>query len=101
MEPQAILIPANFTDAGRILGLFDIRNTVEALIFTIPIAFVFFALLPFGLTARIITGSVFIVPTAGFSLIGIQDYNLTTFLRIYLKWRKSRRILTYKGAEKS
>ena len=99
MEPQAVNIPANFTDAGKILGLFDIRNMVEALILTIPIAFLFFTFLPFGLTAKIITGAVFIVPIAGFSLIGVQDYSLTVFLRIYLKWRKLRRIVTYKGDE--
>ena len=101
MEPQTINIPANFTDAGRILGLFDIRNTVEALVLTVPIAFLFFMFLPFGLTVKIIASAVFIVPIAGFSLTGIRDYSLTAFLGIALKWRKSRRILTYKGAEKS
>ena len=101
MEPQTANIPTNFTESGKIFGLFEIRNTVEALILTAPVAFLFFKLLPFGLTAKIITSAVLIVPIAGFSLIGIQDYSLTTFLRIYLKWRKSRRILTYKGAETS
>ena len=101
MEPQAILIPSNFSDAGKILGFFDIRNTVEALILTIPVAFLFFGIFPFSFTTKIIAGAVFIVPIAGFSLIGIQDYSLTTFIRIYLKWRKSRRILTYRGVEKS
>ena len=70
MEPQTVNIPANFTDAGRILGLFNIRNTVEMLIFTVPIAFIFFACFPFGLTVKIIAIAVVIVPIAGFSLNG-------------------------------
>ena len=99
MEPQVIAIPTNFTESGKILGIFDIRNTVEAIILTIPVAFLFFGVLPFNLTVKIIAGAVFIVPIAGFSLIGIQDYSLTTFLGIYLKWRRSRRVLTYRGNE--
>jgi len=81
--------------------MFEIRNTVEAVIFTLPAACIFFYLLPFDLTVKIISSAVLIVPIIGFSLMGIMDYSLLTFLRIYFKWRRSRRILTYKGGEKS
>ena len=101
MEPQTVSIPSNFTDAGKILGLFEFRNLAEALILSLPAAFLNFAFLSFDLTIKIIASAVFIVPIAGFSLIGIYDYSLITFLRIYIKWRKSRRTLTYKGVEKS
>ena len=101
MEPQNIHIPANFTDAGKILGMFEIRNTVEALILIIPVILLFFVALPFGLTAKIISGAVVIVPVAGFALIGIRDYSLITFIKIYYLWRRARRILTYRGEEKS
>ena len=30
-------IPANYTDAGRLFGLFPIRNTVEAVILAVPV----------------------------------------------------------------
>ena len=101
MEPQTINIPANFTDAGRIFGMFEIRNTIETLIFVVPIVLIFFALMPFGLTVTIISCAVVIVPIGGFSLMGIHDYSLLTFVVIYFKWRKSRRILTYKGGQGS
>ena len=40
---------------------------------------------------------VFVIPIGGFSLIGIHDYSLLTFIRLYIRWRKSRRILVYRG----
>ena len=101
MEPQNVHIPTNFTDAGKILGMFEIRNTVEALILIIPVILIFFVALPLSLTAKIISGAVVIVPVAGFALIGIRDYSLITFIKIYFQWRKARRILTYRGEEKS
>jgi len=99
MEPQVINIPANFTDAGKIFGMFEIRNTIEMLVFIAPVILIVFGLVPVGLTAKIIISAVIIVPLGGFSLMGIRDYSLLTFVKIYLKWRKNRRILTYKGGE--
>lgn len=95
MDP--IIIPANYTDAGKILGYFSLRNVLEAAIFGIPGIFLMF-MLPFGLTTNIIAGAVVIVPLCGFSLIGINDYSLLSFLRVYLNWCSSRRIVTYRGS---
>ena len=39
-------IPTNFTDAGRIMGLFEIRNLIEAVLLTMPILYLCIALLP-------------------------------------------------------
>ena len=36
MNYESYYIPTNFTDAGRIFGLFEIRNMVEAVILTLP-----------------------------------------------------------------
>ena len=99
MEPQTIHIPANFTDAGKIFGVFEIRNCIEALVLVIPAVFAFFKLLPLGIQTKIILSSLIIVPLAGFALIGIQDHSLVTFLKIYLQWRRHRKILTYRGVE--
>ena len=29
-------IPVNFTDAGRVLGLFELRNCIEAAVLALP-----------------------------------------------------------------
>lgn len=55
------------------MGLFELRNLVEAVILTVPALYLCIAFLPFGLTAKIIVTLVVVVPVGGFGLIGIND----------------------------
>lgn len=89
-------IPTNYTDAGKILGMFETRNVIEAVILGVPLLILILFGSPFGLTATIIGAAVIVIPICGFALIGIHDYSLIIFLRLYLKWRKDRRIISYK-----
>lgn len=97
MEP--IIIPTNYTDAGRLLGLFPVRHAAEALIFCVPLALLMMGLLPLGLTGRLIGTVMVLVPVAGLALTGIQGDSLLTFLRIYIDWRRKRRVVIYRGTE--
>ena len=78
-------------------GCLKIRNVIECVLLCFPIIILTFLSSPFGLTATIIICMVFVIPIGGFSLIGIHDYSLLTFIRLYIRWRKSRRILVYRG----
>ena len=40
MNTDTYYIPVNFTNAGRILGLFEIRNLIEALLLCLPVLYV-------------------------------------------------------------
>lgn len=91
------LIPANFEDSGKIMGLFSTRNVVEAVILVLPFAFCIFKLVPLSLTWKIILSSVFVIPIGGFALMGIRDDPLSIFVRTWFEWRKSRKILEYRG----
>ena len=93
MDPYHI--PANYTDAGRLLGFFEIRNTIEAAIIAIPILLFSFSILPFGITTRIVVAMILTIPCGGFALIGLQDDCLSRFLRGYFRWRKGRKTLKY------
>ena len=53
MEPT-VFIPTNFTDAGKLFGMFEIRNVVECFILCVPIALLAILLSPFGLTGTIV-----------------------------------------------
>lgn len=97
MDNEKAIIPANFTDAGKLLGLFEIRNAIECAIICIPLIFLIISFSPFGLTGTLITSGVLIIPTGGFALMGIKDHSLFTFLRLYFMWRKRRGILIYRG----
>lgn len=90
-------IPTNFTDAGRVMGLFELRNLVETVIMTIPVLYLCIAFLPFALTTKIIVTLVVVVPLGGFGLIGINDDSMTRWLGNWLKWRRGRRIILFRG----
>ena len=90
-------IPTNFTDAGRVMGLFEIRNLIEALLLTLPILYLCLAFVPLALTPKIIVTLTVLVPVGGFGLIGINDDSLTRWLGSWWRWRKGRRLITYRG----
>jgi hypothetical protein len=96
MENNIVIIPVNYTEAGKILGIFELRNLIEAVVLCVPLLFFTLFCLPFGITANIVLTAIFVVPAGGFAIIGIHDYSLFNFLRVYLKWRKSRTKLEFK-----
>lgn len=98
MEPT-VFIPTNYTDAGKLLGMFEIRNVIEAAILCIPLVLLAIMLSPFGLTGTIILITVTVIIVGGFALIGVQDYSLFTFFRIYSRYRKNKRLITYRGTK--
>lgn len=93
-------IPVNFTDAGRVLGLFELRNCIEAAILALP-TFGLCSLIahytPFSVTIKLILSLCLLVPVCGFGLIGIRDESLSRFLCTYVRWRRCRRIAINKG----
>ncbi len=97
MNYQTYHIPANFTDAGKLFGLFAIRNAIEALLLAVPPAFIILRFLPGSITTKIIAALVIAVPLGGFVLIGIRDDCLTRFMSMWLRWRRGRGIITYRG----
>lgn len=97
MTYESYFIPTNFTDAGRVLGLFEIRNLVEAVILTLPVLYFCIAFLPLALSPKIMVTLCIVIPVGGFGLIGIRDDSLTRFLRSWWRWRKRRRLMFYRG----
>jgi len=89
LEPITITIPANYTEAGKILGIFELRKLIEAAVLCVPLLALMLFSLPFAITTNIIVSAVIVVPLGGFALMGIHDYSLLNFIRVYLKWRKN------------
>lgn len=100
MEREVYYIPTNFTDAGRVFGLFEIRNLVEAVVLVLPVLYLCVALLPLSLTPKIIVSMSVVVPVGGFALIGISDDSLTRWLVCWWRWRRGRRMISYRGEVK-
>lgn len=94
-------IPVNFTDAGRLFGLFEIRNAIETVLLTVPVLFACIAFLPLTLTPKVVVTMIVVVPLGGFGLIGISDDSLTRWLGCWWRWRKRRRLMLYRGEVQS
>ena len=93
-------IPANFTDAGRVFGMFELRNCMEAVILAAPtfgICMLIAHQLVVSLTIKLIISLCLLVPVCGFALIGIRDDSLSRFLSTYFRWRGHRRIILNRG----
>lgn len=97
MSNEIYHIPTNFTDAGRVLGLFEIRNLVETVLMTLPVLYLCVVLLPLSLTPKIVVTLVIVVPLGGFGLIGISDDSLTRWFGCWWHWRRARRRIYFRG----
>lgn len=101
MNYEVYHIPNNFPDAGRVMGLFELRNLVEAVLLAVPALYLCITLLPFTLTPKLIITMAAVVPLAGFGLIGISDDSLTRWLGAWWHWRRRRRVFFFRGEGKA
>ena len=93
-------IPANFTDAGRVLGMLELRNCIEAVILAAPtlgICMLIAHQLVVSLTIKLIISLCLLVPVCGFSRIVIREDSLSRYLSVYFRWLRHRRIILNKG----
>ena len=93
-------VPTNFEDSGKLMGIFNMRNVIEAGILSLPFVFLTFKLVPVSLTWKIILSAVFAIPIGGFALIGINDDPLTVFVKNWWRWLRNRKIIEYRGEVK-
>ena len=72
---------------------------IEAGILAFAIGVPVFSLLPLGLTARIIALCLTALPAALVALIGVSGESLSSFLLIFIKYLRNRRIVGGNSAE--
>lgn len=97
MSTTSYVIPANYTDAGRLFGMFETRNAIESAVLGVPILFLCIAFLPLELMAKVIVTLTIFVPAVGFALIGLADDSLLRYLNLWRVWRRRKAILSYRG----
>lgn len=91
------IIPVNFTDAGKLLGTFSVRNSIEALSLLIPVALICLNLPSLSFTVRLMLTVGIAVIICGIALAGINDDSLSQFLSVWLRWRHRRAVIFYRG----
>ena len=93
-DRDTYIIPPNFVETGTFFGgMFKVRNVIEAGILAAVVGVPVFICLPFGLTTRIIVLCLTAMPLGLVALIGIAGESLSSFLFIFLKYLKNRRIV--------
>lgn len=93
-DHDTYIIPPNFVDTGTFFGgMFKARNVIEAGILSAVVGIPVFVCLPFGLTTRIIVLCLTAMPLGLVALIGISGESLSSFLFIFLKYMKNRRVV--------
>ena len=93
-DHDTYIIPPNFVDTGTFFGgMFKARNVIEAGILSAVVGIPVFVCLPFGLTTRIIVLCLTAMPLGMVALIGISGESLSSFLFIFLKYLKNRRVV--------
>ncbi len=93
-EHDIYVIPPNFVDTGTFFGgMFKARNVIEAGILAAGTGIPVFLFLPAGLTVRIIVLCLTSLPLALVALIGISGESLSSFLLIFLRYVRNRRIV--------
>lgn len=94
-------IPPNFIGSSTFLGgLFKVRNVIEAGILAVVIGVPVIFLLPFGVTTKVIILCLTALPAALFALMGIGGESLSSFLIVFVKYLKNRRVVTDVAPEK-
>lgn len=93
-DRDTYVIPPNFIDTGTFFGgMFKARNVIEAGILAGGTGVPVFLFLPASLTVRIVALCLTSLPLALVALIGISGESLTSFLVIFLRYIKKRRII--------
>ena len=92
------IIPQNFTDSGKILGMFKTRNFIEAVVFAgLPAYFIWNILLPIaGIVPTICITIFLIVPIFIFCIMGINEDALTLFLQHVFSFLKNKKKMRFK-----
>ena len=94
-QEDLYVIPHNYTDNGKILGIVETQSVYTAAIWFLPMSYIVFWLLPFSLNVRIGLFIIFVVPPTAIALVGIGSETLFDFLTFVYKYYKRAKFYHY------
>lgn len=89
------IIPHNYKDNGKILGIIELQSLYAALIWFIPLTYLNFWLMPFGLNTKVFVFIIFILPPTLLILVGVGNDTLPNYLKYIYNFYKNARIYKY------
>lgn len=100
-EHDSYVIPPNFIDSGTFFGgMFKARNAIEAGVLFLVVSIPVFSL-GMPLTTKIIILCLTALPLALFALIGVSGESLSSFVFIFFRYLKNRRIVGVQADKES
>lgn len=100
-KPEVYHIPANFKEAGGVLGgRIEKRNAIELAVVCGPLAFLEYKIMPalhLSLQTMLIVGMITLIPLAFLCAFGIQGESLSQLLTAYFRFKRRKRMLSYRG----
>ena len=91
------VIPANFTNSGKILGgMLEPRNAVETVFLLILLGYPELMLIPMSGTIRVVVMTITLLPVAVVSMMGIDGDSLFRYLGHIVRYVTERRKLHYR-----
>lgn len=93
-ENDVYIIPPNFIDRGTFFGgMFKARNAVEAIAVVLAVGLPILGIHGISLTAKIIILCLTALPLGLVALIGISGESLTSFIWIFFRYLRNRRVI--------
>ena len=94
-DEDIYIIPHNYSDNGKILGIVEKQSLYVAAAWFIPMTFLNFKFLPFSVDVKIFVLILLIVPPTLFILIGVGGDTLLDFMRYVYRFYKRAKVYYY------
>ena len=94
-DEDTYIIPHNYTDNGKILGIIEKESVYLALGWFVPMAILNFKVLPFNFTAKVYIFMLLIMPPTLIALIGVGSDTLFNFLKYVYNYYKNAKVYYY------
>jgi hypothetical protein len=90
-EEEVYIIPHNYRDNGKILGLIEKRSFIQGLAFMGPSGFLLFYILPLAIKVKIYIFILLILPPTAIIMVGIGHDSLEDFLKyVYYYYQRAK-----------
>ena len=92
---ETYIIPHNYTDNGKILGLIEKESLITAAVWCIPMTYITFKFSPLSFDYNIFIFMFLVVPPTIFALVGIGSETLVDFVKFIFRFMKRSKVYTY------
>ena len=94
-DEDSYVIPHNYSDNGKILGIVEKQSLYVAAAWFVPMTFLNFRYLPFSIDVKIFVEILAVIPPTLFILIGVGGDTLLDFIRCIYRFYTRAKVYYY------